>query len=172
MITALTPGLPYPLGAHWDGGGVNFTLVAPHAHAVDVCLFDAAGTQEMARIRLPACDDGVWHGYLADAAPGQIDGYRADGPWAPERGERFNAHKVLLDPYARMVVGAYLGQDGFMDASDNAAIALKAQVVHEHYDWGTDAPPLVPPGETVLYELHVKDFTKRHPAVPPALQGT
>ena len=169
---ALTVGVPYPLGAHWDGRGVNFALVAPHAHAVDLCLFDAAGTQQLERLAMPSCEDGVWHGYLADAAPGLVYGYRVDGPWAPERGQRFNAHKVLLDPYARMVVGAYRGADGFLDASDNAAIALKARVVDESYDWGTDAPPRVPSGETILYELHVKGFTKLHPDVPPALQGS
>jgi glycogen operon protein len=168
----LTDGLPYPLGAHWDGHGVNFALVAPNAHAVHLCLFDAAGTEELARLPLPACQDGVWHGYLAGAAPGQVYGYRVDGPWAPERGQRFNSNKVLLDPYARRVLGQYRGQEGFTDALDNAAIALKAQVVHETYDWGTDAPPRVAPGETVLYELHVKGFTRLHPAVPPALQGT
>jgi glycogen operon protein len=171
-MMAIAAGQPYPLGAHWDGHGVNFALVAPHAHAVELCLFDAEGTQELARMALPACADGVWHGYLAGAAPGQVYGYRVDGPWAPERGQRFNVNKVLLDPYARRVVGRYSGQDGFVDAHDNAAIALKAQVVHEAYDWGMDAPPRVAAGETVLYELHVKGFTKLHPAVPPALQGT
>jgi glycogen debranching enzyme GlgX len=167
---AFSSGLPYPLGAHWDGAGVNFALVAPHALAVHLCLFDAAGTET--RVPMPACQDGVWHGYLAGAAPGQVYGYRVDGPWAPERGQRFNANKVLLDPYARMVVGTYQAQDGFVDALDNAAIALKAQVVHEPYDWGLDAPPRVAPGETILYELHVKGFTRLHPAVPPALQGS
>ncbi len=168
----IAPGQPYPLGAHWRGDGVNFALVAPHAQAVELCLFDAAGTREVARMPLPACDDGVWHGFVAQAAPGQVYGYRVDGPWAPEHGQRFNRNKVLLDPYARMVVGAYLGQDGFVDAHDNAAIALKARVVDEPYDWGADAPPRVPIGATILYELHVKGFTKLHPAVPPALQGT
>jgi len=168
----ITPGHPYPLGARWLGAGVNFALVAPHAHAVDLCLFDAAGTRELARLPLPACEDGVWHGYLATAAPGQVYGYRVDGPWAPEHGQRFNQNKVLLDPYARKVVGAYLGQDGFADAHDNAAIALKACVVDEPYDWGGDTAPRIAPGATVLYELHVKGFTKRHPGVPAALQGT
>jgi glycogen debranching enzyme GlgX len=168
----IAPGQPYPLGAHWLGNGVNFALVAPHAHAVDLCLFDAAGTQELTRLPMPACDDGVWHGFLAEAAPGQVYGYRVAGPWAPEHGQRFNANKVLLDPYARMVVGAYLGQDGFVDASDNAAIALKARVVDEPYDWEADTPPRVDLGETILYELHVKGFTKLHPDVPAALQGT
>ena len=169
---ACTTGLPYPLGAHWDGDGVNFTLVAPNAHAVHLCLFDAAGTTQTHRLPLPACTDGVWHGYLAAATPGQVYAYRVDGPWAPERGQRFNANKVLLDPYARMVVGDYRAQEGFLDAQDNAAIALKARVVDEPYDWGSDSAPHIAPGETILYEVHVKGFTKLHPAVPPALQGT
>jgi glycogen operon protein len=168
----ISTGLPYPLGAHCIGDGVNFALVAPHAHAVDLCLFDAAGTQELARLPLPACTDGVWHGHLADATHGQVYGYRVDGPWAPERGQRFNPNKVLLDPYARMVVGDYKGQDGFHDASDNSATALKARVVDEPYDWGADTAPRIAPGETILYELHVKGFTKLHPDVPASLQGT
>jgi glycogen debranching enzyme GlgX len=168
----LETGLPYPLGAHWDGQGVNFALVAPHAQAVDLCLFDADGTKQTARLAMPACTDGVWHGYLVDAAPNLVYGYRVDGPWAPEQGHRFNASKVLLDPYARAVVGDYRGQDGFLDDADNAAIALKALVVHAPYDWGTDQPPRVALADTILYELHVKGFTKQHPDVPAALQGT
>jgi len=180
-VTALRAGAPYPLGAHWDGHGVNFALVAPHAHAVHLCLFDLDGVLELARLRMPACEDGVWHGYLDGAAPGQVYGYRVDGPYAPEQGRRFNPGKVLLDPYARMVIGEYRAQDGFLDQTpdgagpnpfDNAAIALKAQVVHEPYDWGEDAPPRVAAGDTVLYELHVKGFTRLHPDVPPPLRGS
>jgi glycogen operon protein len=158
----LRAGAPYPLGAHWDGRGVNFALVAPHAHAVELCLFDAGGTQELARLALPDCQDGVWHGYLDGAAPGLVYGYRVAGPWAPDRGQRFNPDKVLLDPYARAVTGAYRGQ----------ALALKAQVVHEAYDWGLDAPPRVALPDTVLYEVHVKGFTKLHPGVPEPLRGS
>ncbi|MET0983412.1 MAG: glycogen debranching protein GlgX [Telluria sp.] len=178
----LRAGAAYPLGAHWDGRGVNFALVAPHARSVDLCVFDVDGIQELARLRLPACQDGVWHGYLEGAAPGQVYGYRVDGPYAPQRGERFNPNKVLLDPYARMVIGEYRAQPGFQDQEagsepapnpfDNAAIALKAQVVHEPYDWGGDAPPRVAAADTILYELHVKGFTKLHPDVPPLLRGS
>ncbi len=178
----LRAGAPYPLGAHWDGRGVNFALVAPHAQAVHLCLFDAEGVQELARVPMPAFEDGVWHGYLEGAAPGQVYGYRVDGPYAPQQGKRFNPNKVLLDPYARSVVGAYRAQPGFLDQLpgaapslnpvDNGAIALKAQVVHEVYDWGPDAPPRVAPGDTVLYELHVRGFTKLHPGVPPELRGS
>jgi glycogen debranching enzyme GlgX len=178
----LREGAPWPLGAHWDGHGVNFALVAPHAHSVYLCLFDADGLQELARLPMPAFEDGVWHAYLEGAAPGQVYGYRVDGPYAPQQGKRFNPNKVLLDPYARMVTGAYRAQPGFLDQVpgggdepnpvDNAAVALKAQVVHEPYDWGLDAPPRVAPGDTILYELHVKGFTRLHPDVPPALRGS
>jgi glycogen operon protein len=170
--TGLSPGAAYPLGAHWDGCGVNFALVAPHAHAVELCLFDAGGTQELMRLPMPACQDGVWHAYLDGAAPGLVYGYRVAGPYAPEQGQRFNPDKVLLDPYARAVVGEYRAQQGFQDQGDNAAIALKAQVVHEVYDWGDDAPPRVALPDTILYEVHVKGFTKLHPDVPPSLRGT
>ena len=182
LAAQLGAGLPYPLGAHWDGRGVNFALVAPHAQAVHLCLFDDEGRQELARLPLPAVDDGVWHGYLDGAAPGQVYGYRIDGPYAPREGKRFNPNKVLLDPYARMVIGAYRAQPDFLDQLpggadgpnpvDNAAVALKARVVHEPYDWGADAPPRVAPGDTILYELHVKGFTRLHPDVPAALQGS
>jgi glycogen debranching enzyme GlgX len=178
----LGAGAPYPLGANWDGHGVNFALVAPHAQSVQLCLFDAAGREEQARLDMPACEDGVWHGYLDAAAPGQVYGYRVAGPYAPAQGQRFNANKVLLDPYARAVVGEYLAQPGFQshagqesdqpDPVDNAAIALKAQVVHETYDWGGDAPPRVAPRDTILYEVHVKGFTRQHPDVPEPLRGT
>jgi glycogen operon protein len=170
--TRLSAGAAYPLGAHWDGRGVNFALVAPHAHAVELCLFDAGGTQELMRLPMHDCQDGVWHGYLDGAAPGLVYGYRVAGPHAPQQGQRFNPDKVLLDPYARAVVGEYRGQHAFQDESDNAALALKAQVVHEVHDWGDDAPPRVAPADTVLYEVHVKGFTKLHPGVPPPLRGT
>ena len=182
MATILSTGLAYPLGAHWNGGGVNFALVAPNAQGVELCLFDAAGQVEQQRVALPACHNGVWHGYLAGAVPGLVYGYRVSGPYAPQRGHRFNSNKVLLDPYARLIVGQYLGQNQFRgelngsaqqpDPFDNAAIALKACVVHERYDWGDDAAPNVPLDSSILYELHVKGFTQRHSDVPLALRGS
>jgi len=178
----LRPGVPYPLGAHWDGCGVNFALVAPHAQAVELCLFDAAGTQELARLPMPTYADGVWHGYLERAEPGLVYGYRVSGPYAPQQGQRFNPNKVLLDPYARAIVGEYRGQAEFQgqagdapeqpDPFDTAAIALKAQVVHDDYDWGEDAPPRVATPDTILYEVHVKGITRLHPEVPEALRGS
>lgn len=180
--TRLSAGAAYPLGAHWDGRGVNFALVAPNAQSVELCLFDADGRQELERLLMPACQDGVWHAYLDATAPGQVYGYRVTGPYAPQRGQRFNPNKVLLDPYARLVVGEYRGQPGFLgqlagaanqpDPFDNAAIALKARVVHEPYDWGNDAPPRVALADTILYELHVKGYTQLHPGVPQPLRGS
>jgi glycogen debranching enzyme GlgX len=182
LAPTLTRGAPYPLGAHWDGRGVNFALVAPRAKAVTLCVFDADGQRELARLPLPHCDHGVWHGYLDGAEPGLVYGYRVTGPFAPADGLRFNANKVLLDPYARLVVGRYRAEPAFAghdaadpgraDPVDNADVALKARVVHEPYDWEHDAPPRVPLADTVLYELHVKGFTQQHPDVPPALRGS
>ncbi len=158
----LTAGCAYPLGAHWNGAGINFALAAPHAQAVSLCLFDADGTREYARMSMPARSAGVWHGFLEGAAPGQVYGYRVHGPHAPELGLRFDPELVLLDPYAREIVGSYTGQDG----------AFKARVTVDDYDWGADAPPRRALAETVLYELHVKGFTRVHPGVPPELRGT
>jgi len=170
----LMPGTDYPLGANWDGKGVNFALVAPHAQAVVLCLFDQDGRRETARLPMPSRENGVWHGYLADAKPGLVYGYRVFGVYSPQHWHRFNPNKVLLDPYARQVVGTYLGQDEFRgdNSYDTAEIALKGKVVHEAYDWGDDRPPDIPASETVIYEAHVKGFTKLHPLVPEPLRGT
>jgi pullulanase/glycogen debranching enzyme len=174
----LRAGAPYPLGAHWDGRGVNFALVAPHAQSVDLCLFDAEGRRNWraCACRLARMASGTATSMaprpdrsMATASPGRI---------APQHGKRFNPNKVLLDPYARGgrripgpagLRGPAAGDAPEMpDPFDNAAIALKAQVVHEAYDWGCDAPPRVAPGDTILYEIHVKGFTRLHPDVPPA----
>ncbi|EEO28243.1 glycogen debranching protein GlgX [Oxalobacter paraformigenes] len=170
----LMPGKLYPLGAHWDGNGINFSLVAPSAESVVLCLFDDTGEEERARLPLPVQKDGVWCGYLRGGKPGLVYAYRVSGVHSPRNGQRFNDRKVLLDPYARQVVGRYKGQDEFLDASDadTGAIALKGKVVHEPYDWGGDEPPRIPMAQTVLYELHLKGFTKRHPGVPENLRGT
>ena len=151
----LAKGDAYPLGAHWTGTGVNFALVAPHAHAVELCLFDAAGEVETARLSMPGRSSGAWHAFLPGAAPGLVYGYRVHGPKLPERGHRFDPAVVLLDPYARDIVGAF-----------------KARVTAGQYDWGDDRPPRCPPDRTILYELHVKGFTQRHPGVPEGLRGS
>ena len=183
-MPTLSTGQPYPLGATLDADGVNFAVASEHAQAVDLCLFDDAGRAETARLRLPACTDGVWHGFLHGARAGLVYGLRAHGPYAPQAGHRFNPHKLLLDPYAREIVGRFAWRDehfGFrrghadgaasFDARDNAATALKARVA-------APLPPISvrpdprPADEIVLYELHVKGFTRRHPGVPERLRGT
>ncbi len=181
MATVL-PGSAYPLGATFDGAGVNFALYSRHAEGASLCLFDKTGQQETARLPLKECSAGVWHGYLPGATPGLIYGYRVHGPYAPQHGHRFNPAKLLLDPYARSVIGTFQDDplhNGFCahaphqaDPHDNAAQALKAQVVHEPFDWGADASPQVPWARSVIYEAHVKGFTRQHPEVPKALQGT
>ena len=170
----LEAGAAYPLGAHWDGRGINFALAAPNAHGVELCLFDEHGMNELARLPLRSNTGGVWHGYLDGAKPGLVYGYRVAGDYDLQNGHRFNPSKVLLDPYARLVVGQYHGQEEFRSdhPADTAAIALKARVVHEEYDWGNDTLPRIPLQDTVLYELHVKGFTKLHPQVPENLRGT
>ncbi|RJX30360.1 MAG: glycogen debranching enzyme GlgX [Oxalobacter sp.] len=174
IAQSLQPGTPYPLGAHWDGRGVNFALTAPHALSVVLCVFDESGQTEVARLPMSESYAGIWHGYLEGAAPGLIYGYRVFGTYAPLQGHRFNPNKVLIDPYARHIVGQYQGQTEFTvdNPTDTARIALKAQVVHEPYNWESDAPPCVPLSETVIYELHVKGFTKLNPLVDEPLRGT
>jgi glycogen operon protein len=178
----LTAGSPYPLGATLlPEGGVNFALAAPSASAVELCLFDAAGRQEQQRLPLPAQTDGVWHGRLPAGRAGLVYGFRVHGPWAPRQGLRFNPVKLLLDPYAREVVGVYGGQDIFLghapgqpdvaDPRDSGPLALKARVTAP---LGLPPPrrPRIAPGERVLYELHVRGMTRLHPYVPEPLRGT
>jgi len=177
----LLPGLPWPLGAHWDGNGVNFALFSQFATSVVLCLFDADGRQETRRLTLCERTDQVWHGYLPGIAPGQLYGYRVDGPYDPDNGHRFNPHKLLLDPYAREIVGDLAADEmrfdderyaANRDTRDNAAEALKSRVVHDRFDWGDDCPPRLSWADTVLYEVHVKGYTRCHPEVPEALRGT
>jgi glycogen operon protein len=178
----LSHGHSYPLGATAaPEGGINFALVAPRASAVYLCLFDALGLHEQQRLLLPARTNGVWHGRLPSARPGLIYGYRVHGPWAPEAGQRFNPAKLLLDPYAREVVGRYGGEDLFLghdpadparrDTRDNATLALKARVVAELPALAAPRPRIADSAR-VLYELHVGSQTRLHPAVPPDLRGT
>jgi isoamylase len=178
------PGSPFPLGATWDGSGVNFALFSEHATRVELCLFDdPSDTTE--RLRIPVVDrtDMVWHVYLPDARPGQLYGYRVHGRWSPADGHRFNAAKVLLDPYARSIgrpmrwhpsLFAFEGRnpDGAADPGDSAPYAPLGRVVSETFDWGADAPPRTPWHETVIYELHVKGFTALNEQIAPELRGT
>jgi glycogen operon protein len=176
----LRTGHHHTLGATEQADGVNFALAAPHATAVELCLFDAAGLVETARLALPQQSNGIWHGFLPGAQAGLVYGWRVHGPWDPAAGHRFNPAKVLLDPYAREVVGSYQGQDIHLghdaehperpDPQDNAREALKARVVQ-------DLPPPPPgvqvdPALRVIYELHTKGFTALHPEIPAPLRGT
>ena len=180
------PGYPYPLGATWTGVGVNFAIFSAHATHVELCLFDERdATKESARIRLPEQTDMVWHGFLPDARPNQLYGYRVHGPYDPAAGHRFNAHKVVMDPYAKSVArtvrwademfGYEVGHpdsDLSFDARDNAWCAPLAAVVDPAFTWGDDRPPRTPWHNTVIYELHVRGFSKSHPDIPEHLRGT
>lgn len=170
----LQPGSSSPLGAHWDGKGINFALAAPSAQSVTLCLFDEVGLEEKIRLTMPSVEDGIWSGYLPDASPGLVYAYRVSGEYAPEKGLRYNVNKVLLDPYARQVIGQYDGQDAFAGDSeiDTAVFALKGKVVHEVYDWENVVSPRIPTAQTVLYELHPKGFTRLHPDIPENIRGT
>ena len=185
MNLSVTEGLPYPRGATWDGKGTNFALFTAHATKVEVCLFDADGTTETARIALPEYTDQVYHGYLPGVGPGQFYGYRVHGPYEPENGHRFNPNKLLLDPYARAHAGklewnpAVFGyvmeseDDTTFDERDSAPFVPKCVIVDPNFDWRGDAGHRpVPWDQTILYETHVKGLTKRHSHVPEALRGT
>ncbi len=178
----IEPGDWLRLGATADENGVNFALFSAHAERVELCLFDASGREEMARNDLPGNTQGVWHGYAPKLRPGTVYGYRVHGPYEPEKGHRFNAHKLLLDPYARKLCGVFswdLSHFGYrkdssdndllLDTSDNAAFMPKAVVT----DWSHSEAnrPLIPWAETTLYELHVRGYTLRHPLVPELQQG-
>jgi isoamylase len=184
-LSNLKEGLPHPLGATWDGGGVNFALFSANATKVEVCLFDEEGKTERSRIELPEYTDEVWHGYVPNIGPGTIYGYRVYGRYEPEAGHRFNHNKLLLDPYARGHFGELTwnpavfgykmesGDDLTFDERDSAPFVPKCVVVDPDFDWkGTPGRSAVPWDRTIVYEAHVKGFTKLHPAVPEKLRGT
>ena len=175
-MTTLAAGKPSPLGASYDGKGVNFTLFSAHAERVELCVFDAQGNEQ--RFDLPARTGNIWHGWLPAAGPGLLYGYRVHGPWDPAQGHRFNPAKLLLDPCCHRVEGVLPdderlhGGDLSPDRRDSAAIAPKSQVVDLRYNWQNDAPPGTPWGETVIYEAHVKGLTWLHPGLPESIRGT
>ena len=182
---AVWRGRPYPRGATWDGQGVNFALFSENAERVELCLFDPSGRQEVKRVQLREQTDQVFHGYLPQARPGQLYGYRVFGPYRPREGLRFNGSKLLLDPYARNLVGTLRWHDALFgyrighgegdlsfDRRDSAAYMPRCKVVETAFTWGDDRPPRVPWHDTVIYEAHVRGFTMRHPDVPAALRGT
>jgi glycogen operon protein len=179
------PGAPYPLGATWDGKGVNFALFSAHAERVQLCLFDHSGRREIDRVELPEFTHEVWHGYLPDARPGLLYGYRVFGPYEPRAGHRFNPHKLLIDPYAKSLIGriawtdahygyrvASKGADLSYDRRDNARGMPKCAVIDPAYTWGNDRAPAVPWNETIVYEAHVRGFTMQREDVPAALRGS
>ena len=181
----MDPGSPYPLGATSDGTGTNFAVFSENASAVELCLFDTKGRRQIARHMLPECTDGVWHGYLDHVRGGQLYGYRVYGPYAPERGHRFNHHKLLVDPYARMLYGQVRWTDALhgyrlnspradlsFDRRDSAAAVPKSMVVDDHFHWHGDAHPRVPWDRTVIYEAHVKGLTRQFDKVRPDQRGT
>ncbi|MCL4202799.1 MAG: glycogen debranching protein GlgX [Pirellulaceae bacterium] len=180
------PGRPYPLGATWDGGGVNFSLFSQHATRVDLCLFDAPDAQrESYCIRLPEQTDLAWHGYLPDVVPSQLYGYRVHGAWEPEQGHRFNSAKLVMDPYAKAIgrdlrwgdemFGYRIGdqrEDLSLDERDNAAMAPLASVIDSAFTWGDESRPAIPRHKMVIYEAHVKGFSQLHPDIPEKMRGT
>jgi glycogen operon protein len=181
----IAEGLPNPLGATWDGLGVNFALFSATATKVELCLFDEEGRRELARIDLPEYTDEVWHGYLPDARPGTVYGYRVHGPYEPEAGLRFNPHKLLLDPYAKGIVGGLEWNDALFgyelgdndadlsfDKRDSARYMPKCRVVDPAFTWGRERGPAVPWDGTIVYEAHVRGFTMQHPAVCAEKRGT
>lgn len=181
----LEPGRPWPLGAAAAGDGINFAVFSANASLVELCTFDDTGTQELSRTPLPGQSGDIWHGRLPGAKPGLVYGLRVHGSWRPDRGHRFNPHKLLLDPWAREIVAPPGGFDPLgphhaadpehpqhMDTRDNARFAHKARVVHDNFDWQGDQPPRTPLIDSVLYEAHVRGFTRRLPGVPEAERGT
>jgi glycogen operon protein len=180
-MTRTWPGRPAPLGATWDGEGTNFAVFSQGAEAVDVCLFAADGSET--RVPLEETTNKVWHGYVERVGPGQLYGFRADGPFDPAGGARWNASKLLLDPYARAVSGSLTLDDAIFgyppgrddtvqDHRDSAPYVPRSVVVHDTFPWGDDPRPQTPWADTVIYELHVRGFTRLHPGIPEALRGT
>ncbi|RPI43204.1 MAG: glycogen debranching enzyme GlgX, partial [Betaproteobacteria bacterium] len=183
--STIWPGRSYPLGATWDGQGVNFALFSEHAQYVELCLFSADGRRETQRIVMRENTDHVWHCYLPEARPGWLYGYRVHGAYRPEEGHRFNPAKLLLDPYARNIVGdlrwsdAMFGytlghrrEDLSLDRRDSARGMPKCKVIEAAFTWGDDRAPNVPWHDMVIYELHVRGFTMLNAQVPEALRGT
>lgn len=181
----IEPGLPYPLGATWDGSGVNVAVFSAHAHRIELCLFDSSGRRELQRIPLPEHTHEVWHGYFAELTPGQVYGLRAHGPYDPAQGHRFNPAKLLIDPYAKLLLGnlrwhdACFGyrigssrEDLSIDRRDSAFVMPKCVIIDEATTWGNDIRPEHAWSDTIIYEAHVKGLTAQLPEVPEQFRGT
>jgi glycogen operon protein len=185
FVAKLDNGLPYPIGATWDGLGVNFAVFSDHAEKIELCIFDQTGRREVVRHDLAECTGGIWHGYLPNARPGLIYGYRAHGPYNPAEGHRFNPHKLLLDPYAKQFSGSLRWSDALFgyrvnspradlsyDRRDSAQGMIKSVVGDDAFDWGDDRPPNTPWAETIIYEAHLRGMTFLRPDIPAAERGT
>ncbi len=180
------PGVPFPLGATWDGNGTNFALFAENATGVELCLFNFIEDDvEALRINMPERSHQVWHIYLPEVKPGQLYGYRVHGPYEPTNGLRFNANKLLLDPYAKAINGTFIWSDALFgyeighenedlsfSETDSAPFTPKSVVIDTHFDWEGVVKPTIPYHETIIYEAHVKGFTKLHPEIPENIRGT
>lgn len=182
---AISAGRPWPMGASFDGEGVNFAVFSAHAERVELCLFSPDGRKELCRLPLRDRDGDIWHIHVGGITPGTLYGYRVHGPYVPEDGHRFNPHKLLLDPYARQLSGRLKWSDALMgykvgspradlsfDTRDSAFAVPKSVVVDPSFNWGPDRAPRIPLSETVIYEAHVKGLTAQHPGVEPGLRGT
>ncbi|MBK5260509.1 MAG: glycogen debranching protein GlgX, partial [Thermoanaerobaculia bacterium] len=180
-VVQIWPGKPYPLGATWDGVGTNFSLFSEAAFRVELCMFDADGKET--RVDLPETTAFIYHGYLPNVGPGQRYGYRVHGPWDPPNGHRCNPAKLLLDPYGKAVEGdvkwneAVFGHhfnnpETSKNDADSAPFMPKSVIINPFFDWRNDRNPRIPWHKTVIYEVHVKGFTMRHPGIPPELRGT
>lgn len=183
METKINTGSPYPLGATYDGEGVNFALFSENAEAVELYLYDSSNQQEIEKFKITEKTHQVWHIYVSGIKPGQLYGYRVHGPYDPAQGHRFNPHKLLIDPYAKAISGvvqwndalfAYnIGEDDLsLDTTDSAPFVPKSVVIDGHFDWGDDHPPRIPMHQSVIYETHVKGFTATHPDIPEEIRGT
>jgi isoamylase len=183
--TRVWPGSPHPRGATWDGKGVNVAIFSENAERIELCLFDEKGERETARIALPEYTNQVWHGYFPDLRPGQLYGFRVYGPYEPERGHRFNHNKLLIDPYAKRLIGRFMWNDALygytvghadadlsFDVRDSAPFMPKCAIVDTAHTWGDDQPPRHPWPQTIIYEAHVRGLTRLHPQVPENLRGT
>lgn len=181
----ILPGRPYPLGSNYDGRGTNFALFSRNAEKVELCLFDSKGKNETHRIELVEYTDEVWHCYIEGIKPGQLYGYRVYGEYSPNKGHRFNGNKLLLDPYAKAMYGKIVWssalfayqlknpeKDLSFDDRDSAKYMAKCVVIDDNYSWENEDKPGIRRSNSVIYELHVKGFTKQHPKVPTSLRGT
>ncbi len=172
----------YPLGSHWDGQGTRFSLFSEYAEKAELCLFGKDGHKELQRIPLQQVETGIWSVYLESVGPGEHYGFRLYGPWLPDQGHRFNPDKLLLDPYAKSVVGEISwcaevypykkGNHSIPEHTDNAALVPKSRVIDTAFDWQNDAKPDIPLRDTIIYEMHIKGFTRLHPNVPEEDRGT